>query len=211
LSYLRSFRHSRRGTRAICLAVTSALRNAWVDHPRFDYVIVVSTGALALAGSHFGLDPIANLDRAARHSWYQQLAEVSGALLGLAVAASAILIALTPGPRLARALKRIGRDLYRLITSTLVGLAVCTAGFALLTPLDTAPSASGVRFGAIALFTLGALRVSRMMWLMNVFFGAMAAEAEAVEPPLDRTWSPPTITDSDYEAVPFRRIRMTRR
>lgn len=189
------------------------LAKRWVDHPGSDFIVVVTIVGIAVLGARNGVDPLADLDQGSRHGLAQVLAGVGGALLGFGVTAVSILFAVTPGPRLARLMAHVGYRLNHVLVSSLAALAICTVGFVVAIPADTAQRASTVRFVVIGLFVLVILRVSRLLWIVAQVLHVFAAEArEAVSPsPIDRTWTPPSVTESDYEQPAVQPLARPRR
>lgn len=163
-----------------------------------------------------GLHPLEHLDGDARTTWLGILAGVSGVLVGLELAAVTMFYAVTPGERLRYALGKVGYGLTRLLRSCLVGLAACTAAFALAVPFYRDGNVTGVSFGLLAVGVVMVLRTGRLMWLFFQLLRTFAAEAHDSayprQPPLVTEWEPPEVDPSNFK-VPVRKVgsRGTRR
>jgi hypothetical protein len=176
----------------------------WVNRPRTDYLIAGIGVALALGLRSTGVHFLGALDADARLLWLQTLAGATIAVFGVAVTATTLFYVVSPGPRLASAMARVGLPLTGLLVS-----AVSAAGLGSLLFLGVMPLYARDRVTFVSAVVLGtaivvSLRMARLLWLFARLLRAFVAEDAPIEEPIVRDWVAPTIGPDDY-SVPERR------
>lgn len=143
----------------------------WSSRPIIDWLLVgLITGAYEIFSRIADTQgPIADLSSAGRTVFYETLAGISGALLGFAIAAVAILLGLGSGPRVEFVRKsRWAPQIAKTFTGTIRALALTTLVMVLALLLDAGdiPSSAWelLVVGAVA---LGTIRTVRATWLLN--------------------------------------------
>jgi hypothetical protein len=180
------------------------LSDSWVDHPAWDYLIV----ALAVGGAAV-INPT-NLLLAEQHGdWYQTLAGVNGALVGVAGVAVTLVFTVPPNDRLQLVLKKVGPNFGRLVMSCIGGLVLTTAGFAFMYLLETASHRARVAATTV-LVAFALLRAARLWRLFVSVILLLSTPSPAAEAPSESgtPWERPVVGPDDY-AVPRRRPRRT--
>lgn len=177
----------------------------WVNTPPADFVLALTVGILGFSVRMAGLHPLAHFRAPDRLIWLQTAAGASVAVLGLAVTATTIFYAVTPGPRLQTAMSKVGPSLTQLLVSSLWAIAAASAVFVVLMPLYTRDSVTVVSLVVLVALVVLVLRTARLLWLFSRLLYAFAAEAreEAVSD-LQGDWEAPEIGPDDY-AIPQRR------
>lgn len=157
--------------------------------------------------------PVAALDESGRLLWVQTLGGMSAALLGLEGVVIAVLYAVSPGPRFARALKAAGEGFTRLSLTSLAMLAGCTAGFALVVPFVATPERRAPMLVLLALIVMSMLRTARLLILFGMVLRVFALDAtEATDNPPGSTaevaapakWAPPVVEPRALDVAPRR-------
>ncbi len=201
-STLRSRRFVRKGR---VVAKLTRVLDGWVNHPSIDYAVTAVVAAAALT-----LDPRDLLLSEQHGDWYQTLATVTGALVGVAGIAITLVLTVTPNDRLERVLGEVGPNLGRLVMSCVGGLVLATAGFAGMFLLETSSHAS--RVGATAfLLAFSALRFARLWRLFLAVITVLTtplpkAAAESKESTASER---PVVKPGDY-SLPRRRPKRAR-
>lgn len=170
----------------------------WSKRPLIDALV----GAGVIGGYQFarhqGVGPIVTLDAAARSTVYTSVIGAGGAVLAFIVVPAAIVLALTPGPRLAYLLEEHPEDLLRATvwgaTAAVLTMAVGLGALA----LDTGGYGNElmrnlILFAAIGLF-LGALR---MIAIFSVLLRNVGRDRKQGDPPVSLSVPvPPTPSGS---------------
>jgi hypothetical protein len=164
------------------------LVDAWLDNPPLDYIPV-----LAIAVGLGMIDPHRLVLDAARPTFYQTLAGVSGVLLSAGTITVTVFFAVAPTERLDRVVEVIGQRLRRLVMSSLSGLALTTGGFLGLFLLDYQTNRTRVVLASF-LLVLMVLRFARLWWLLNAVLAVLAVRHTKGS----ATWERPTLKHGDY-------------
>jgi hypothetical protein len=159
-----------------------------VDRPVVDYclsLLVVGLFWLGLAIKWPSVldDVVAN---ATQHgtwqTWTQTLAAVTGSLLGLGVAAIAVLFAVSPGRGLRKLLGAVGTELNRLLVISIRSVAATTAIFALMVPLEPGGLSKTAFLVLMAVAVFAASRLGRLLYLfrqlVDIFMSDMEGDVE---------------------------------
>lgn len=177
------------------------LTDAWVNRPRYDYPLtLVATTAAVLANPR-------NLLLSEQHGdWYQTLATVTGALVGVASVAITLVLTVAPNERLERVLRQVGPNLGRVVMSCVGGLIIATGGFAMLFLLETGTHRT--RVGATAmLVTFTLLRFARLWRVFLAVITVLTTPASSQQSEgKQTTWKRPVV-DREHYALPRRRTR----
>jgi hypothetical protein len=137
---------------------------AWSKYPAIDYVVAGMVGAgYGAARAAGALSPLVALPATARATVYAAFMGAAGAVLAFVVVPAAIVLAVSPGPRLAYVMKTHPHDLRRATVSggfaAILGLASGLVALALDTGSSgNLPARALVLFAAVVLFA-GALRM----------------------------------------------------
>lgn len=173
------------------------LGDAWVNAPRYDYLLTAIAVGIAIA-----VNPRDLLLSEQHGDWYQTLATVTGALVGVSGLAITLVLTVTPNDRLERVLGEVGPHLGRLVMSCIAGLVLATGGFAAMFLLETGPHR--LRVGATA--TLAAFTCLRFARLWRLFSGVILVLTTPGQSPADaEEWRRPEVGPTDY-AVQRRRV-----
>lgn len=136
-----------------------------------------------------------------RMVWLQTLSGGAAALAGLGITSLTVVYAVTPGPRLKKALEQVGPGLTRTLLGSLIGLVGAAAVFAAIMPWFGERPVDGVGLVVLAGVLFASLRASRLFWLFGrlllVFVREASESTESTRPSAE--WVPPHISETDYE------------